>query len=143
MNLLSPFGWLCLLALSSHASTQAGPSGPANPIKPDQSMQNIQIMHSGAVPAAEADTNHFTGTAHVISMFKPEWPSRAGGGLVIFEAGARTAWHTHPLGQTLIVTEGTGWVQQWESLLSLSAKEMSFTFHQASSIGMAPPRHLR
>lgn len=65
----------------------------------------------GATPGPEA---HFTGTVRIESSFQRKVPARAGGALVTFEPGARTAWHTHPLGQTLIVTSGAGWVQQWD-----------------------------
>lgn len=58
-----------------------------------------------------AETN-FTGTALVSGLFRGDAPARVSGGLVAFEPGARTAWHTHPLGQTLIVTDGTGRVQE-------------------------------
>nr|WP_303649529.1 cupin domain-containing protein [Asticcacaulis machinosus] len=57
---------------------------------------------------------NFTGKVRVTSRFQRQSPARIGGGDVTFEAGARTAWHTHPLGQTLIVTEGSGWVQHWD-----------------------------
>jgi quercetin dioxygenase-like cupin family protein len=53
----------------------------------------------------------FTGTVRVDSLFQAPQPARVGGSYVTFEPGARTAWHTHPLGQTLIVTSGCGWVQ--------------------------------
>lgn len=55
----------------------------------------------------------FTGTVRVDPLFAAAPPARTSGGLVTFEPGARTAWHTHPLGQTLIVTAGRGRVQQW------------------------------
>ena len=54
----------------------------------------------------------FTGSVKVSMLFSSEEPARAGGAIVEFEPGARTAWHTHPLGQTLIITSGTGWVQK-------------------------------
>ena len=59
-----------------------------------------------------APTAHFTGTAKVRRLFNPSDGAPASGASVTFEPRARTAWHVHPLGQTLIVTEGSGWVQQ-------------------------------
>ena len=75
--------------------------------------QTVSILRAGAQPSAAADTNHFTGMAKVDSRFSHPAPSRLGGALVTFEPGARTAWHSHPLGQTLLVTAGEGWVQVW------------------------------
>ena len=56
---------------------------------------------------------HFTGSVRVQTLFDAKEPLRSSGGLVTFQPGARSAWHTHPLGQVLIVTDGVGWVQQW------------------------------
>jgi quercetin dioxygenase-like cupin family protein len=72
----------------------------------------ITILPAGSQPTA-ADASHFTGAAQVESRFSQTAPARLGGGLVSFEPGARTAWHSHPLGQTLFVTAGEGWVQIW------------------------------
>jgi quercetin dioxygenase-like cupin family protein len=57
--------------------------------------------------------DRFTGSVRVQSLFDGKAPSRSSGGQVTFQPGARSAWHTHPLGQILIVTDGVGWVQQW------------------------------
>ncbi len=73
----------------------------------------IQIMRSGARPALQAPADHFTGSVRVDPLFQATAPARASGSLVTFEPGARTAWHSHPLGQILIVTAGTGRVQRW------------------------------
>jgi quercetin dioxygenase-like cupin family protein len=62
-------------------------------------------------PALEP-ADWFTGTVRIDPLFSPPDPARVAGALVTFEPGARTAWHTHPLGQTLIVTTGLGWVQR-------------------------------
>ncbi len=80
-----------------------------------QPESSIAITRLGAAPAVKASDKYFTGTAYVDSRFKAADPARLAGGTVVFEPGARTAWHTHPLGQTLIVTEGVGWVQQFGS----------------------------
>ena len=73
----------------------------------------IRIMRSGAQPSRQAPSEHFTGTVRVDPLFQATAPARASGSLVTFEPGARTAWHTHTLGQILIVTAGTGRVQRW------------------------------
>ncbi len=73
----------------------------------------IRITRSGTQPPQPAPAGHFTGSARVDSPFQASAPARISGARVTFEPGARTAWHTHPLGQTLIVTAGTGRVQGW------------------------------
>ena len=72
----------------------------------------MEIKRSGSQPSGKGPAEWFTGTVRVDPLFGPPEPARAGGALVTFEPGARTAWHTHPLGQTLIVTAGCGWVQR-------------------------------
>lgn len=67
---------------------------------------------TNASPVQAASSANFTGKVTITAPFRREAPSRIGGATVTFEAGARTAWHIHPLGQTLIVTSGTGWVQR-------------------------------
>jgi 4-carboxymuconolactone decarboxylase len=74
----------------------------------------IRITRSGSKPPRLAPADNFTGTARIDSSFQTNAPARmSGGARVVFEPGARTAWHTHPLGQILIVTAGTGRVQRW------------------------------
>jgi len=73
----------------------------------------IQVIQAGTQPSAAGPAEYFTGTVRVDSPFKGTSPARVGGAAVTFEPGARTAWHTHPLGQTLIVTSGCGLVQEW------------------------------
>ena len=70
----------------------------------------MQITRSGAQPRP-GPAEYFTGSVRIDTPFRGTEPARVGGGIVTFEPGARTAWHTHPLGQTLIVTSGAGWVQ--------------------------------
>ncbi|WP_233867443.1 (R)-mandelonitrile lyase [Paraburkholderia adhaesiva] len=72
----------------------------------------MEITRSGSQPSAKGPAEYFTGTVRVDAPFAGEQPARIGGATVTFEPGARTAWHTHPLGQTLIVTAGLGWVQR-------------------------------
>jgi len=75
--------------------------------------KGVTVARVGAQPSAKGPADHFTGSVRVDMLFPPEDPSRVSCGLVTFEPGARTAWHTHPLGQRLIVTSGVGWVGQW------------------------------
>lgn len=77
----------------------------------------ITITHAGSQPAIVGAPDRFTGSVRVEGNFKATAPAKVGGATVTFEPGARTAWHTHPLGQTLIVTSGVGRVQMWEGSL--------------------------
>jgi quercetin dioxygenase-like cupin family protein len=72
----------------------------------------MEIKRSGSQPSGKGPAEYFTGTVRIDPLFSPPDPARVAGALVTFEPGARTAWHTHPLGQTLIVTSGCGWVQR-------------------------------
>jgi quercetin dioxygenase-like cupin family protein len=75
--------------------------------------QNIEIMPNGSRPSGQGAAQNFTGTVRLDPQFPVTDYSRVSGGQVTFEPGARTAWHTHPAGQTLIITSGAGWVQEW------------------------------
>ena len=72
----------------------------------------IEIKPNGSRPSAKGPAHNFTGSVVIDPLFEASENTHATGGLVTFEPGARTAWHTHPAGQTLIVTSGTGWVQE-------------------------------
>jgi quercetin dioxygenase-like cupin family protein len=72
----------------------------------------MEIKRSGSQPTRKGADDWFTGAVRVAPLFQAPEPARASGGNVTFEPGARTAWHTHPLGQTLIVTFGRGRVQR-------------------------------
>jgi len=72
----------------------------------------MNIQRIGTQPSAKGSADYFTGAVRVDSPFQASEPARVGGATVTFEPGARTAWHTHPLGQTLIVTAGAGLVQR-------------------------------
>jgi quercetin dioxygenase-like cupin family protein len=72
----------------------------------------MEIKLSGSQPSAKGPAEYFTGRVRIDAPFNPPEPARVGGALVTFEPGARTAWHTHPLGQTLLVMTGLGWVQR-------------------------------
>ena len=72
----------------------------------------MEIKRIGSQPSNRGPSDWFTGTVRIDPLFQTNPPARAAGASVTFELGARTAWHTHPLGQTLIVTAGCGWVQR-------------------------------
>ena len=73
----------------------------------------MEIRRSGSRPSGKGPADYFTGSVRVDPLIEAPDPARVVAVHVTFEPGARTAWHTHPLGQTLIVTFGCGWVQRW------------------------------
>ena len=72
----------------------------------------MDIKRTGSRPSGRGPAEYFTGYVRIDPLFDAPEPARSRGAHVTFEPGARTAWHTHPLGQTLIVTSGLGWVQR-------------------------------
>lgn len=101
-----------LLSLLVSASAQTNQPA-ATPTPAAGNSQPISIMRSSSQLPRMGPAENFTGTARVSSPIQAIAPSRLSGGTVTFEPGAHTAWHTHPLGQTLIVTAGVGRVQSW------------------------------
>lgn len=89
-------------ALISNAAIAAHPA-------PDQPML---IVKNGEQPSIEGPASSFVGSARIDPLFPTRAPSRVSAGYVNFQPGGRSMWHTHPLGQALVVTAGTGWVQQ-------------------------------
>ncbi len=87
------------------------PGGVAKPATPDDGA--LVITRSESQSSRQGEAANFTGSVRVDQAFQAKAPARASGAIVTFEPGARTAWHTHPLGQTLIVTSGVGRVQRW------------------------------
>jgi quercetin dioxygenase-like cupin family protein len=73
----------------------------------------MNITRNGSQPSGHGPEEWFTGAVRIDPLFKTDAPARVQGAAVTFEPGARTAWHTHPLGQTLVVTSGCGWAQRW------------------------------
>lgn len=73
----------------------------------------MELARNGSQPSQRGPEDYFTGAVRIDPLFAATEPSRASGASVTFEPGARSAWHTHPLGQTLIVTAGCGWTQCW------------------------------
>ncbi len=96
---------------SANASATSGGDTPQTSSNGESQM--ISITRSGSQPSDKGSADYFTGAVRIDSPFRRSDPARVGGGIVTFEPGARTAWHTHPLGQTLIVTAGAGLIQQW------------------------------
>jgi quercetin dioxygenase-like cupin family protein len=77
------------------------------------SASQITITPTTSQKIITGASDRFIGSVRVQSLFHPTAPSRTSGGVVTFQPRARSAWHTHPLGQILIVTDGVGWIQQW------------------------------
>lgn len=85
----------------------------------------MKLIRNGSQPSIKGPADWFTGNVRIDSPFQGEPPARAGGAIVTFEPGARTAWHTHPLGQTLIVTSGCGWTQcEGEAIVEIRAGDV-------------------
>ena len=80
--------------------------------QPQHRIQKLNITRIGTQQSGKGPAEWFTGTVRIDPLFQPQAPARAVGASVTFEPGARTAWHTHPLGQTLLITAGCGWVQR-------------------------------
>jgi len=97
---------LSLLALVSAHAEQAKPLSSG-------SEQIVEITRSGLQPSSKGSAEHFTGSVRIDPLFNVHDPARTSGASVTFEPGARTAWHSHPLGQILIVTAGSGRIQRW------------------------------
>jgi quercetin dioxygenase-like cupin family protein len=74
----------------------------------------MEIKRAGSQPSGQGPADWFTGTVRIDPLFQPTAPARAAGAAVTFEPGARTAWHTHPLGQMLVVMAGAGRAQRWD-----------------------------
>lgn len=92
----------------------------------------MKVIRNGSVPSSVGSAANFTGRVRLDMPFKGEGASTASGAIVTFEPGARTAWHTHPLGQLLFVTAGKGWTQcEGEPVVEI----------QAGDIIVCPPGH--
>jgi quercetin dioxygenase-like cupin family protein len=93
-----------LVAATAAAAAQLAPAARGN--------DAMHIARAGSQPSRKGPPENFTGAVRVDPVFPVREPGRVSAGHVTFEPGARSAWHTHPLGQTLIVTSGLGWVQR-------------------------------
>lgn len=114
MNVLAAIVSFSVVALPSAPAGQVAPRPAASAQRPalDGGPQ-LRITRAGTQPSRKGPAEWFTGPVRVDPLFQASEPSRASGAQVTFEPGARSAWHTHPLGQVLIVTSGVGRVQQW------------------------------
>ncbi|ABX04079.1 MAG TPA: cupin domain-containing protein [Herpetosiphon sp.] len=79
----------------------------------------MEIKRSGSQPSEVGSAAYFSGTVRIDPLFQASEPARVRGASVTFEPGARTAWHTHPLGQTLIITAGCGLAQRWDGPIEI------------------------
>lgn len=101
-----------LIAAALLTVPHAAPAQQRSPSPfPQQGAARMEHTRKADMEAARGPAENFTGTVTISGQFQRPAPSRVGGAVVRFEPGARTAWHTHPLGQTLIVTDGIGWTQ--------------------------------
>ena len=98
----------------------------------------MEIKRSGSQPSGKGPAEYFTGTVRVDPLFNAPDPARVLGASVTFEPGASTAWHTHPLGQTLIVTAGSGLVQRWGGPIEEIRPATWSGSLRVKSIGTAP-----
>ncbi len=101
--------------LAGTATTLAASAFPRQDAAAESSQDkklHMNITRAGSTPSAKGPSEWFTGTVRIDRLFQPHAPARTSAGSVTFEPGARSAWHTHPLGQTLIITAGCGWVQR-------------------------------
>ena len=100
----------------------------------------MEIKRTSTQPSAKGPADWFTGTVRIDPLFKAPDPARVSGSSVTFEPGARTAWHTHPLGQTLIVTAGCALRSATAGRLSRSGRTMLSGSRRARSTGMVQDR---
>ena len=107
-RMLAASGGLAALATAGPAAAET----PTLTVPRKRRDGTMEIKRSGSQPSRKGPAEYFTGAVRVDPLFQAPDPARVSGGSVTFEPSTRTAWHTHPLGQTLIVTSGCGWVQR-------------------------------
>ena len=131
----------CLLGVTGMGLlATSGPGLAQIPMIPDVTERRkatMDIKRNGSRPSTKAPEAYFSGAVRVEPVFQVGEPVRLNGGSVTFEPGARTAWHTHPLGQTLIIMAGLGWARPRADRLKKSDPAMSCGFHPARSTGTA------
>jgi 4-carboxymuconolactone decarboxylase len=110
-RLLTTTASVAALVIPPRAAEEKGAGGSDTALTAALGRNSMEIARIGSQPSQKGAPEYFTGAVRIDSRFQGKAPARVGGGIVTFEPGARTAWHTHPLGQTLIVTSGYGWVQ--------------------------------
>ena len=106
--------------------------GVHSPAPSEEGSPAMEITRKADMTSTAGPADTFTGRVTIMGQFQREAPSRVGGAIVRFEPGARTAWHVHPLGQTLIVTEGIGWTQ------IQGGRKLEF---RAGDVLWCPPEH--
>ena len=111
-RMLAVTGGLAALAAARPATAAAPTLAIPLAIPTERRNETMEIMRIGSRPSGKGPAEYFTGSVRIDPLFQAPDPARGRGASVTFEPGARTAWHTHPLGQTLIVTAGCGWVQR-------------------------------
>src|SRR5260221_1829749 len=111
---MKPIRVVCALALIPVLALMSVHGLPAASSEDHKDVsQSIVIARSGTQPSMRGDAHNFTGAVRIDPLLLPKASSRVSAAYVTFEPGARTAWHTHPVGQTFIITAGTGLVQRW------------------------------
>jgi|SRR5208283_4570472 len=113
MKLIAATIMSLFMFVANGAAGQTASASGTSQTAPIQNSQTIKITRSDSLHSNKGAAQYFTGSVQVQQLFPAYDPSRTSGGKVTFEPGARSAWHTHPLGQILIVTDGTGWIQLW------------------------------
>jgi quercetin dioxygenase-like cupin family protein len=101
-----------LIALTASPGLLRAGVGGAQTASAEETDGMMQITRAGSQASRPGSQEYFTGSVRIDALFPVREPSRVSAGSVTFEPGARTAWHTHPLGQTLLITSGVGWVQR-------------------------------
>lgn len=101
-----------LLTLTTTTALALALTTPLAQARSPLTNDSVTILKAGSQASLAGSSETFTGQVRIDSLFNTADPARIGGGVVTFQPGARTAWHTHPLGQTLIVTQGVGRVQE-------------------------------
>jgi quercetin dioxygenase-like cupin family protein len=133
----------CLLGVTGMGLlATSGPGLAQIPMIPDVTERRkatMDIKRNGSRPSTKAPEAYFSGAVRVEPVFQVGEPVRLNGGSVTFEPGARTAWHTHPLGQTLIIIAGLGWVQTEGGPVKKSDPATSCGFHRGETLARATP----
>ena len=110
--LIAMAGSLFLLAAAASHANDGASMIAGNPLA-EQARKSQTILRAGSQPSAKGPADYFTGSVRIDPLFPANDTAHFSGGYVTFEPGARSAWHTHPTGQHLIVTAGLGWTQEW------------------------------
>jgi len=111
---MTPFNYPPIAAAALLLLSCAHAQAPASAVATTAEAGRLEVFRTGSRPSTTGASANFTGHVVVTPLFSATPQTRATGGSVTFEPGARSAWHTHPAGQTLIITAGTGWVQEWD-----------------------------